>query len=82
MAGGAEIKNAWSMAQGARKQRAWSMEFKDRLQSGMIRSKSSASSSAASHCAVYDTTKGEDENAKTFKQQRSAVGKGDCRFRI
>jgi len=33
--------------------------------------KTGASSSAASHCAVYNSTKVGDENAKTFKRQRS-----------
>jgi hypothetical protein len=49
---GAGCKKAASIEHGA-----WGMEFKDKLQSDMIRSESSASSSAASHCAVYDLTK-------------------------
>jgi len=34
-----------------------------------VRGEASASSSAASHFAVYHTTKGGDENAKTFNRQ-------------
>jgi hypothetical protein len=70
MAGLAEINNAWSMAQGA-----WSIETGIRDRSPQA----SASSSAASHCAVYNSTKVGGEKAKTFAgmEQRSRSGAGN-----